>query len=191
MNIPDDSSRGVSLLTKEVVVSKGQPVFKEDIPEYNPQPNHRWTSASIRRWAFTSFMYISSVILAFFLLIYGLAKLKASARPLDIWLRNNRHPHHDQHLQLARQPYSNFLAVNIVSLLSHQWISDNHGPLSEMELLLNHPQGSPRLYPRKGLSEKSSFPLPVTSLKSPASRCLGNPALADIAEYLPCAGSGA
>ncbi|KAL4864367.1 hypothetical protein BDV12DRAFT_201145 [Aspergillus spectabilis] len=82
LSIPDDSSRGISLLTKEVVVVKGQPVFEEDIPEYNPQPKRRWTSVSIERWAFTSFMYISSVILAFVLLIYGLAKIKASKQGL-------------------------------------------------------------------------------------------------------------
>ncbi|KAL4779057.1 hypothetical protein BJX76DRAFT_365635 [Aspergillus varians] len=82
LNIPDHSSRGLSLLTKEVVVTKGQPVGKEDIPEYNPQPKRRWTSVSIERWALTSFMYISSVILAVVLFIYGLAKIKTSKEGL-------------------------------------------------------------------------------------------------------------
>ncbi|KAL3475755.1 hypothetical protein BJX99DRAFT_259191 [Aspergillus californicus] len=79
---PDDSSRGISLLTRDVVVAKGQPVFKEDIPEYDPQPRRRWTSVSKERWAVTSFMYISSAIIALVLLLYGLAKMKATKEAL-------------------------------------------------------------------------------------------------------------
>ncbi|KAL2807889.1 hypothetical protein BJX63DRAFT_410906 [Aspergillus granulosus] len=78
LSIPDDSSRGMCLLTKDAVVVKRRPLSKEDIPAYNPQLKRRWTSVSIERWALTFFMYISSVILAFVLLVYGVAKIKAS-----------------------------------------------------------------------------------------------------------------
>ncbi|KAL5333717.1 hypothetical protein BJX70DRAFT_405924 [Aspergillus crustosus] len=84
LRVPDESSRGVPLLTKEVVVKKGLPGFRDEIPKsFNPHPTRRWTSVSLERWAFSSFMYISSVILAFILLIYGLAKIKAPKQ--DLW----------------------------------------------------------------------------------------------------------
>ncbi|KAL3461696.1 hypothetical protein BJX64DRAFT_260307 [Aspergillus heterothallicus] len=79
LSVPDEASRGMGLITKGMVTAKKQLLFKEDIlPEYNAQPKRRWRSVSIERWAITSFMYISSIILASVLLIYGLAVMHAS-----------------------------------------------------------------------------------------------------------------
>ncbi|KAL4860499.1 hypothetical protein BDV12DRAFT_204986 [Aspergillus spectabilis] len=79
LSVPDEASRGMGLITKGMVTAEKQSLGKQDdIPEYKPHPQRRWTSVSIERWAVTSFMYISSVILASVLLIYGLAVMKAS-----------------------------------------------------------------------------------------------------------------
>jgi hypothetical protein len=97
-SVPDEASRGMGLITKGMVTAKKQSLGnQDDIPEYNPHPQRRWTSVSIERWAVTSFLYIltpqdhpskpptntptryiSSVILASVLLIYGLVVMKAS-----------------------------------------------------------------------------------------------------------------
>ncbi|KAL3442239.1 hypothetical protein BJX65DRAFT_287200 [Aspergillus insuetus] len=79
LSVPDEASKGMGLITKGMVTAKKQPLCKQDVlPEYNPHPQRRWTSVSMERWAVTSFMYISSVILASVLLIYGLAVMQAS-----------------------------------------------------------------------------------------------------------------
>ncbi|KAJ0417378.1 hypothetical protein BJY00DRAFT_303509 [Aspergillus carlsbadensis] len=79
LTVPDEGSRGMGLLTKEMVTAKRKPGSKQDnLPAYNSRPKRRWTSVSLERWAVTSFMYTSSVILASVLLIYGLSVMRTT-----------------------------------------------------------------------------------------------------------------
>ncbi|KAL2857608.1 hypothetical protein BJX68DRAFT_263170 [Aspergillus pseudodeflectus] len=81
LSVPDERSRGMGLITKAMATAEKQPHGKQDdgdLPEYNPRPKRRWRSVSIERWVVTSLMYMSSVILASVLLIYGLAVMAAS-----------------------------------------------------------------------------------------------------------------
>jgi hypothetical protein len=59
LSVPDEASRGMGLITKGMVTAEKQSLGRQDdIPEYKPHPQRRWTSVSIERWAVTSFMYI-------------------------------------------------------------------------------------------------------------------------------------
>ncbi|KAL3454137.1 hypothetical protein BJX65DRAFT_292349 [Aspergillus insuetus] len=95
LRIPDESSRGMCLLSKEDVVRKQRQALSRDedmrdvkgsiFGYYNPQPKRRWRSVSISRWTVVSFMYTSSVILATVLLIFGIAVQSHAVTTSDLW----------------------------------------------------------------------------------------------------------